>query len=86
MWEVKQVHVKIILTELLFNLISMSTQEEATLGLKQARERLNAFMDEPANQPLNVQHPTYLALAQREERARQTLEATLTANRGKMFV
>ena len=64
----------------------MSVQEEATLGLRQARDRLNSFMDDPANQPLNVQHPTYLALERREERARQTFEAALAANRGKMFV
>ena len=41
--------------------------EEATAGLRQAREslkraedRLNAYMDNPTNQPLNTNHPTYV--------------------------
>ena len=72
--------------------------EEATLGLRQARESLlraeqELFEWKTANKPLVTTHPTYVELkaevircTQREDRARQTFKAALAAKRGKMSV
>lgn len=53
---------------------------EATASLRRAEDRLNAYMDNPTNQPLNTNHPTFVELKAevtacraREEVAQQTL-------------
>jgi hypothetical protein len=76
----------------------MSTQEEATLGLRQAREslqraeqRLDALKD---RYPEGfISRPTYAALDAEvnrctgvRERAQLNYDNALAANRGKMFV
>jgi hypothetical protein len=33
--------------------------KEARISLKRAEDRLNAYMDNPANKPLNTNDPTY---------------------------
>ena len=59
--------------------------KQAAESLKRAEDRLNNFMD--ANQPLNTNHPTYLALSAEITRctavlagAQQTLQAVAAQN------
>jgi hypothetical protein len=60
---------------------------EAEGRLKRADDRLNAYMDNPTNQPLNTNHPTYVELKAEVTRctavlagAQQTLQALAAQN------
>ena len=58
-------------------------------SLRRAEQRLNDYMDNPSNQPLNTAHPTFVFLLAQVTRctnilmgAQQTLQTLATQNRG----
>jgi hypothetical protein len=70
--------------------IATTGLSEARESLRRAEERLNAYMDNPANQPLNTTHPTYVELKAQVTRCTAVLagaqqiiqQALVVQNRG----